>query len=105
ILFEALAVLGERAEDRAVDRPDLEPPHAVPAHVEIRPHPALAANAAAERNRGQPAFQVVAPLVIDADVFPGVARELAPHQRAAMSAAVDEGMDVAVLVAIDDDRR
>jgi len=44
-------------------------------------------------------------LVIDADVVPGIAREFAPHQGAAMGAAVDEGLDGAGRVAVDDDRR
>ena len=80
-------------------------PQPVLAHVELRPHAALAADAAAERDRRQLAVEPIAPLVIDADVLAGIARLLAPHQRAAMGAAVDEGLDLAVLVAVDDDRR
>ena len=55
--------------------------------------PALASDAAAERDRRQAAVEPVAPLVIEADVMRGVAGELAPHQRPAMGAAVDEGLD------------
>src|SRR5439155_19120512 len=74
-------------------------------HVEARVEPALAADAAAERDRFQPAVEPVAPLVIEAGVLAGVARQFAPHLRAAMGAAVDEGMDRARGVAVDDDRR
>ena len=51
------------------------------------------------------AVEPVAPLVIDADMLGRVPGRLAPHQRAAMGAAVDEGLDLAVAVAVDDDRR
>ena len=93
IIFERLGVLGQRAEHHAVDDADAQRPQTVRAHVEARVEPALAADAAAERDRRQGAVEPVAPLVIDADVLAGIAGKLAPDQRAAMGAAIDEGLD------------
>ena len=42
--------------------------------------------------------------MIHAVELPGVAFPLAAHQRAAMPAAIDQGMDLAVAVAAEDDR-
>src|SRR5579883_2265435 len=53
---------------------------------------------------GEPPVQSVAPLVINADVFAGIAGEFTPHQRAAMRTAVDKGVDGAGGVTVDDDR-
>jgi hypothetical protein len=74
-------------------------------HVKARIEPALAADAAAERDRAQRAVEPIAPLMINADVLLGVAGKLAPHQRTAMGTAVDKGLDRTRLVAIEDDRR
>ena len=74
-------------------------------HVEIGVEPALAPDPAAKRDRSQAAVEPVAPLMIDANVLLGVAGQLAPHQRAAMGAAVDKGFDDARPVSIEDNRR
>ncbi len=103
-ILERLGVLGEGAENRAADSADPQRAQAVRTHVEARVEPALAADAAAERDRVEPPVEPVAPLVIDADVLARIAGKLAPHQRAAMGAAVDKGADGAVVVAVEDDR-
>ena len=69
-------------------------------------HAALAADAAAERDAGQIAGEIVAPGMIDAgQPVLGVAALLQADEIAAMGAAVDHRMDLAVLAARDDDRR
>src|SRR4051794_2429011 len=73
--------------------------------METLGHAALAADAATERDARQIAGEVVAPGVIDAGqpVF-RVAALFQADEIAAMGAAVDHRMDVAVLPARDDDR-
>src|SRR5262249_50387459 len=104
IIRERLGRVGECAEQQPAEAVDAQRPQPVLAHVEARIEPALAADAAAKRDRGQTPRQTVAPLVVDADVVTGITPELAPDQRPAMGAPVDKGPDRAVLVAIDDDR-
>ena len=104
IVRQRLGIGGERAEHRAVDGADAQRAQAVRAHVEAGVEPALAAHAAAERDRGQAAVEPVTPLMINADMLARSAAQFAPHQCAAMGAAVDEGLDQPVVVAIDDDR-
>ena len=84
---------------------DGEPAQAVLVGVEIRRHAALAADAAAERNADEIAFEIVGPLVIGADEFLGRSRQLAAEFRGAMGAAVFEHVDRAVLRARHHDRR
>lgn len=103
-LHERLGILGEGAENGAADTAHPQWAQAVRAHVETRVEPALAADAAAERDCGQMSVEPVAPLVIDADVVARVAGKLAPHQGAAMGAAVDKGANDALVVAVEDDR-
>src|SRR5438034_11249134 len=74
-------------------------------HVEAGIEPTLAADAATERYRIEAAVEPVTPLVIDAGVLGGIARRFTPHQRPAVSAAIDKGVDRAAGVAVDDDRR
>src|SRR3984893_7274676 len=104
IFLERLGILGERAEQRPVDVADPQRAQTVGSHVEAIVEPALAPDAAAKRDRRQAAVEPVAPLVIDADMLFGVAGELAPHQRAAMGAAVDKGLHRPRLVPVEDDR-
>ena len=56
------------------------------------------------RHRFQPAIRMIGPAVIHAVELPSVAFALAAHQRAAMPAAIDERMDLALAVAAEDDR-
>jgi hypothetical protein len=67
-------------------------------------HAALAGDAAAERDPGELAGEVVGPVVIDAHDLLRLAAVLETEQRAAVGAAVLEGVDDAVLVAGDDHR-
>src|SRR6516162_4389218 len=73
-------------------------------HVKARVEAALAADAAAKRDRVKPAVLAVAPLMVDTGVLAGVAGHLAPNYGAAMGAAIDQGVDRAVRVAVHDDR-
>src|SRR4029077_4802037 len=99
-----LGIRGQCAEQRPIDIADLQRAEPVRTHLEARIEPTLASDAAAERDRRQAAVKPVAPLMVDADVIGGVAAELAPHERPAMGATVDEGPDGASLVAVEDDR-
>src|SRR5579883_28269 len=80
---------------------DLHPQPARPMAVgpAVGWHPAFAGDASAEGDAGELAFEVVGPVVIDADDLARLAALLQAEQRAAMGAAVLEGMDRAVLVA------
>jgi hypothetical protein len=104
VILQRLGVIREGAEQRAVDRLHRQPAQPVRRHVEAGVHPALAADTAAERDRLQTAVEAVTPLVIDAGVLGGVARQFAPHHRAAMGAAIDKGVYGAVRAAVHDDR-
>ena len=73
ILFQALAILPQSAEPSPVDCAQLEPPQTMRAHVEICVHPALAADPAPERDRGQLPIGAIAPLMIDAGMALGIA--------------------------------
>src|SRR5215469_2508977 len=64
----------------------------------------LAFEPAAERDADQIAFEIIAPLMIDADVSGGVAAHFSAYQCAAMGAAIYKGMDRAVASAGDHDR-
>ena len=105
IVFERLGIIGECAEQRAVDRVDPQRAQAVRRHVEARVEPALAADAAAERyrlsgcRRGRSTIDDRCRCARPA--LPDISRRT---MRAAMGAAVDESVDRAVCVAVDDDR-
>ncbi len=104
ILLERRRVGRERAEDETAERrePQLARPMVLGAAV--RRHAALAAEALAERDAGEIAAEIVAPVVVDADDVARLAALVEHEQRAAMSAAVLEGVELAVLVARHDDR-
>ena len=105
VVLERLGILGQCAEQRAVDVADPQRAQPVPAHLKARVEPAFAPDAAAERDRRQRPVEPIAPLVIDADMLAGVAGKLSADQRAAMRTAVDERLHRARFVAIEDDRR
>jgi hypothetical protein len=67
-------------------------------------HAALAGDAAPERHPGQPAGEIIGPVVIDAGDLLRRAALREAQQRTAMGAAVLEGMDGAVVVAGDHHR-
>src|SRR5690242_19231686 len=73
-------------------------------HVETAVHPALATDAAAERNCHQATIEAIAPLVINARVLGGVTRQLAPDKGAAMGASIDECVYRAIGVPVHDNR-
>jgi hypothetical protein len=72
--------------------------------AEFGGHAALPPDPAFERDAGQFAGQVIGPTVIDAAELFDIAAPLQAQQVAAMRAAIDDGVDVAVVVARDDDR-
>src|SRR5207344_1633174 len=65
----------------------------------LRRHAALAAEPLAERNAGEVARKIVAPVVIDADDVARLAALVEHQQRSAMRAAVLEAVERTVLVA------
>jgi hypothetical protein len=67
-------------------------------------HPALAGDAAAKRDAIEIAFEVVAPRMISAGKIVGMPPPLQTDEIAAMGAAVDHGVQRAVITAGDDDR-
>ena len=77
--------------------------HTVLGLLEVLRHSALAAGASLERHPDQIALQIVAPTVVDAGVIEAVALGLAHHQRGAVGAAVDQGVNRAVLGAVHHD--
>src|SRR3954454_12654365 len=72
--------------------------------AELRRHAALPLDAVLERDRGQMTFEIIAPAVINAGDFLAVPVVCQAQQIAAMGAAVNEGVDLAVRAARDDDR-
>ena len=89
----------ERAEHEPGERLDAQPARRVLLRLAVGRHAALAGNAAAERDPGELAGEIVGPVVIDADDLARLAALLEAQQRAAMGAAVLEGVDDAVGVA------
>src|SRR5439155_14651674 len=89
IVFQRLGILTQCAEQRSIDIADPQRPESMCTHVEARVEPALAPDAAAERDRRQAAVEPVAPLMVETDVVRGITAELAPHQCPAMGATVD----------------
>src|SRR5215469_17687200 len=71
--------------------------------IELRGHAAFAADAAAERDPGQPAFEIVGPVVVDAADFAPAPGAVEAKQRAAMGTAILEGAKTAVAVARNND--
>ena len=97
-------ILAKRPEHKSAENLDAQFARRVFFRVAVRRHAALAANAAAECNAGQLAAQIIGPVVIDAGDFFRLATILMTQDRAAMRAAVFEGMDRAFGVAGDDNR-
>ena len=70
IALEVGRILGKAAEYQAAEFDHMQLAQVVLLHAEFRRHAALALDAVLEGDAGQPAFEVVAPAVIDAgDVF------------------------------------
>jgi predicted ABC-type transport system involved in lysophospholipase L1 biosynthesis ATPase subunit len=75
-------------------------------HIKISRHAALAFQAPPEGNPFELALRGVRPAVVNADMAGfAMARHLAHDLRASVAAAVNEGMELTVLVARDHDRR
>src|SRR5262249_59782221 len=102
--FDILDLVAEGAEHHAAKILDADTRKSVLRDVEILRHAAFAGEAALEGDRGQRAFQIVSPGVIDAGELLAVAMRLDAQHRALMGTAIDEGIDVSVLIAADDDR-
>ena len=94
----------QRAEHQAAQGGRSQFARAMVGHAELVRHPALAVDAATERDRGQVAAQIVTPGVIDALEIFHVAAVVEADQRAAMGTAVFEGNDIAVAGTSHDDR-
>src|SRR6516225_2226982 len=62
VVFERLGIVGQGAEDRAVDDADPQRAQPMPAHLKARVEAAFAPDAAAERDRCQRAVEPIAPL-------------------------------------------
>src|SRR5207247_1928143 len=93
------------AEDEIAEGVDAQLLEAVLFEVEARWHAALTGNAAAEGHTVEIAFEIIAPGMIDAGQILGMPAPLETDEIAAMGAAVDHRVDLAVLPAGDDDRR
>src|SRR5487761_241648 len=102
-VFERWRRAREGTEDESGVAGNAQCPPLVVGELEIGRHAALAVDAALEGDRGQVAFQIVGPAVIDTTHPCAVARLLVADERAAMRAAVLESVDTAVRVACDDD--
>ena len=102
--FERRRIGIERAEHQAAQHFDLELTRRILVRPRVGRHAALAAHALAEGDGGQVAGEVVAPVVIDADDVARLAALVDAQQRAAMRAAVLEGVELALVVARDHDR-
>ena len=105
IVLQRLGPVGQGAEHDAAKALDFQLSQTVVREFEVPGEAALSLDAPPERHAHQVTGEVVAPLVVDALVLLGVAELLAAHQRAPMGAAVDEGMQCAVLVPAHDHRR
>src|SRR5205823_10523752 len=96
---------GEGSKDGLAEGVDGQLFEAVLLEPEARRHAPLAGNAAPEGDAVEIACEIVAPSVIDAGQIVGVAAPLQANEIAAMGAAVDHCVDLAVLPPGDDDRR
>src|SRR5208282_5952105 len=94
---------GEGAEDEVAERIDAQFLQTVLLEAEARRHPALPGPPAAEGDTVEVACEIIAPGVVDAGQVVGMAAPLETNEVAAMRAAVDHRMDLAVLPAGDDD--
>src|SRR3546814_11419960 len=73
--------------------------------IEIRRHPPLALDPAAERDAHEVSVQFISPLMINAFEMRHIALACAAYRRAAMRAAVHNDMEALVLVPRHNDRR
>ena len=96
IVLERRRLGAERAEHQPGEAFDAQLPRRVLLGLAVGGHAALAGDAAAERDAGELAGEVIGPVVIDADDLLRLAALLEAEQRAAMGAAVLEGVDRAV---------
>src|SRR6201996_997057 len=105
IFLQRRNVVGEAAEDDAegFGKPKLA--RTVLLHAERGGHAALAPDAVLEGDFLKVALPVIAPSMIDAGEGLGVAAALQRDQGAAMRAAVFEGIELAIGISGDDDRR
>jgi hypothetical protein len=74
-------------------------------HLEVFVITSFSFKAAAERNTIESAILAKTPLVINADVVLRVAAQFAAYKGAAMAAAIDEAVDFAIFVTMQNDRR
>ena len=102
--FERRRRRRERAEHDAGEALDPKRADIVMDGIEIGGHAALAGDAAAERDPGQAAFEVVSPVVIDAADFAPVPGAVEAEEGAAMGATILESAEAAIPVTGDDDR-
>ena len=104
ILLDRRHVVGKRAEHQSAEQRDAQFARAVVGAAERFVHAALAVDAVLERHRLEVAFQVVVPGVIDAGEVAGMAAPIERDQRAAVRAAVLEGVDLVIEIARHDHR-
>ena len=104
VCFHRLRFIRERAEHQPGEHFDAQRFQPMLRVVEILRHAALAANAVAERNALQPAREIVTPGMVNAGQRLRVAALLQAHKCSFVSAAIDQRVDHAMLVARDDDR-
>ena len=104
IFLDRRHVVGQAAEDEAAEHRDAKLSRPVVGAAEGLGHAALAVDAVLEGDRLEVAFQVVVPGVIDAGEVAGMAAGVERDQRAAMRAAVLEGVNLVVEVARHDHR-
>ena len=104
IFLDRRDVVGQAAEHQAGKGRDAQLARPVLGAAEGLAHAALAVDAVLEGDRLQVAFQVVVPGVVDAGEVARLAAAVERDQRAAMRAAVLEGVDFVVEVARHDHR-
>src|ERR1700676_3059807 len=104
IILQRFHLFGEGNEDQAVIGGDPELAQRMLRRVKVEWVTALAVDTLAEGHADQVALQVVAPLMINAQMACTVATQFPTHQRTPMGAAVDERVQPAILAAVDDDR-
>src|SRR5262249_11146698 len=97
--------LGAAFEYEVTELVDAQFLEAVLFEAETRRHAALAGDAAAKGDAIEVAFEIVTPGMVDAGQVVGMAASLQADEVAAMSAAVNHRVDLAVVPAGDDDRR
>ena len=102
IVFQRRRIAVEAAEHQSAERRRFQTSHAAPGNLEVVRHTALALYPLLLGHREQSAGMVVAPHVIGAVELARVAAQPGDHLRAAMGAAVLEGVNRAFLAPHDD---